>query len=119
MPGNKNSGRKKKIEIVSVKDTDDDTDTPPLVKKKGGRPRKEVPVPNEHVHVDEVCDDQISVRQNSFNVCSLSKRTSQTNMYYDEYLGPAIDKFPASKLPHQRVVLQRYRFLLSSGQKYT
>ena len=72
MPGNKNSGRKKKI--VSVKDTDDDTDTPLLVKKKPGRPRKENPVsvPNEQVR-PEVRDDQISICQNSFTVCSLSK----------------------------------------------
>ena len=81
MPGNKNSGRKKKI--VSVKDTDDDTDTPLLVKKKRGRPRKENPVsvPNEQVRPDEVRDDQISICQNSFTVCSLSKRTSETNLY--------------------------------------
>ena len=40
---------------------------------------------------------------------------NKINNVYDLFLGPSLDKFPTSKLPQHRVLLQRYRALSTEG----
>lgn len=112
MPGNKNSGRKKKVVIAEGEEVTHDT-VVDEVKNRGGRPRKKdsistVVEKNTRETTKELIDNNVRKKQ---HVVDLGKRSSAINKFYDECLGPPLEKFPPSKLPLVRVVLQRYRFL--------
>ena len=121
MPGNKNSGRKKKpIECEDVY-----TDDLNAEKRTVGRPRKtaatvvaasaaEYASSQESKPLLETKTIDIPTRT-KHNPSDLKKRTSSINRFYDEFLGPPHEVFPSSKLPLKRVVLQRYRSLRSKS----
>ena len=121
MPGNKNSGRKKRAVTEEI------TVAAPLSKKKVGRPKKEnvhaevcdeTTIYNEVIVVDvsnEMADSDSDARNaehSPLQLWDLRKQTSDISIFYDTYLGTTLDHFPSSKLPLQRAVLRRYRSLL-------
>ena len=125
MPGNKNSGRKKRI-----KQNVQQEDAPIQKKKTPGRPKKEVTVAlsdtsfaqclqtgieTETLHNTSSRSLAEQMREDRsvpvFHSSNLQKRNSDMNILYDSFLGPSIQNFPSSKLPMQRTILQRYRAL--------
>ena len=123
MPGNKNSGRKKKDVVIPVSDIDCAEAHDVVVKKKnvGGRPRKQeseatttelvVDLPDAEKHSD------CTAKRTKQHVVDLSKRSSSLSNLYSENLGEPLEKFPPRMLPLKRIVLQRYRSLRSSSHK--
>ena len=86
-----------------------------------GRPRKDEIVVTDEIQYQQSCVSTVIHQRphKTLQIHDLTKRTSDTSVFYDTYVGPSLDKFPSSKLPHKRVVLQRYRYLLASDTKYT
>ena len=98
-----------------VSDDELDLVSPPKEKVPRGRPRKtdtdeEVSL-TDYTYLPPTRSN--SLARTSSNVKELSVRTSNLNRFYDTYLGPALDNFPARTLPLKRTILQRYRFLRS------
>ena len=124
MPGNKNSGRKKKV-VSSQENVPpvDDTTRQNVGRPRGSKGSKrdeefseliptEPPIPSEDAPTSVVAPSSSSSRGTSIcNIADLSKRNSALNDFYDEFLGTPLDNFPSSRLPLQRSVLQRYRAL--------
>lgn len=120
MPGTKNSGRRKSIQNYP----DSSINIPAEKRKKPGRPKKNfedlselknepnVEGTEQKVDYDSNCDVP-NKEASSSHLSNLRKRNSELNRFYDEYMGTALEKFPASKLPTKRTVLQRYRSLRS------
>ena len=123
MPGNKNSGRRKKPIDVG-KETDNPPDSTSVVRKRTvGRPKKTTNAAAEYDESDPLPEpledqpgktkaDDVVIRVGNHAV-DLAKRSSCMSKFYDEFLGPPLEVFPSSKLPLKRVVLQRYRTLRS------
>ena len=111
MPGNKNSGRKKK----PVADPDDDGISFTVAKKRG-RPNNDVseeaPEPATPTVEDQPTTNKKAAKFQT-QPSALNIRGSNMNKFYDDYLGVAVERFPPTKLPLKRVVLQRYRDLLT------
>ena len=102
-----------------------DKSVTPSTRKKVGCPKKDVSseqVPQceytqcEPSSSNSICSSSHRMDK-TLQVYDLKKRTSDISIFYDSYVGPPLDKFHSSKLPHQRVVLQRYRYLLTSESK--
>ena len=128
MPGNKNSGRKKSFQSTSDLSTVEET-PPSEMKRKAGRPRASA-TPCQSTLLQSVSQDDLeqestpttddaekscSVSSCPINLlppsshhANLKKRTSECIKFHDEHLGTTLDNFPASKLPQNRTVLQRY-----------
>ena len=127
MPGNKNSGRKKKV----VEEHGETEAAPtPSKKKKVGRRKKMLMESTEEETSDarstaemevtaELKSSSSGARSNASNFYDLKKRTSETSISYDSLLGPSLAMFPSSKLPHRRTVLQRYRYLITGDDNPT
>ena len=145
MPGNKNSGRKRKL----VPDPEINEILPEKPPKKRGRPRKTVVVHDHEKSVDKTVvvhdleksvddktvvihdlekstpeslpiniKDQQSVasrRKSIPHVTTLSRRSSVLSQSYDRNIGAGKEFFPSSHLPNRREVLQRYRYLRSQS----
>ena len=124
MPGNKNSGRKRNVADVSrVQEVVPSTN----MKKKVGRPKKKDAISSELDNIQgnivtvapDVANDSTAQssstlsRKDSLNFYDLKKRSRKTTATYESLLGPSLSVFPSSKLPHQRAILQRYRFLIT------
>ena len=115
MPANKNSGRKKKIIVPG---TTEERPTPPLLPpKKKGRPRKKdvvLPKP-EDPSIESLEEVDVPMTKSSgkskTNVAALASRNADVSKLYDKCVGKAIEFFPTSRLPTNRVILQRYRHL--------
>ena len=120
MPGNKNSGRKKKDVVIPVSDIDS-AEAHDVVKKKnvGGRPRKQESEATTTELVidlpDAEKDSDCTAKRTKQHVVDLSKRSSSLSNLYSENLGEPLEKFPPRMLPLKRIVLQRYRSLRSSS----
>lgn len=126
MPGNRDSGRKKKVAVESNVPEDD---VQVEKKKKPGRPKRSENLPASNsvaADVDKELPEPVTesetemsssnIRPTSkvtgaYHPVNLQKRHSDINQLYDEYLGVALETFPSSRLPLKRTVLQRYRFL--------
>ena len=54
-----------------------------------------------------------SSKRKCLQVFDLKKRASETSIFYDTRVGLSLEKFQSSKLPTNRVVLQRYRWLIA------
>ena len=120
MPGNKNSGRRKK-EVIPVPDADcGESDEVVEKKNVGGRPRKKetiaIPIPESLVEVASPESGSTAKRRKQ-NLVELRKRSSSLSIVYTESLGEPLTNFPSSKLPMKRTVLQRYRYLRSTSHK--
>ena len=118
MPGNKNSGRKKKLVPAST-----EASSPPKKStKKRGRPRKGLRDP---IEIDEetiVNDPSVSAttpkhtgRGKSSHVSDLRRKSSALSLSYDKSVGKGLEAFPSSRLPTKRTVLQRYRYIRSQS----
>ena len=121
MPGNRNSGCKKKIVVADITLEHEPLSAPPSTKKEVGRPRKDEIVVTDEIQNQQSCVSTVIHQRphKTLQIHDLTKRTSDTSVFYDTYVGPSLDKFPSSKLPHKRVVLHRYGYLLASDTKYT
>ena len=116
MPGNKNSGRKKKPVTVS-----NDNNINFKVAKQRGRPKNPAShdVPDEAAEPDTgtVVEDEPTAEKKAAKFqtqpAALNIRGSDMNKFYDNHLGAPVERFPPTKLPLKRVVLQRYRALLT------
>ena len=118
MPGNKNSGRRKK-EVIPVPDADcGESDEVVEKKNVGGRPRKKETnaIPESLVEVASPESGSTAKRRKQ-NIVDLRKRSSSLSIVYTESLGEPLTNFPSSKLPMKRTVLQRYRYLRSTSHK--
>ncbi len=115
MPGNKNSGRKKKAS--SDAESDIVPSSPSLLKQQRGRPRKDTHSET-HSHTDQevlpkVTDDsqEENTKASKSHVPLLSIRNSTNSINWDQAVGKGIDMIPTSKLPTKRIILRRYRAL--------
>ena len=124
MPGNKNSGRRKKqvensseARTITTNNNNNNSNN-----NKRGRPKKSSkPVEGEipHSHNIEISNDEVSasvtststLARASNNVTELKSRHSDISNFYNEHLGSALEGFPARVLPRNRCVLRRYRSL--------
>ena len=127
MPGNKNSGRRKK-EVVPVPSVGDGESDEVIAKKNvGGRPRKKetIAIPESLVEVSspksliEVASPESgsTAKRRKQNIVDLRKRSSPLSTMYTESLGHPLTNFPSSKLPMKRTVLRRYRYIRSISHK--
>ena len=116
MPGTKNSGRRKKQVEHSSGTCEESREelAPNIAINKGGRPRKstktienDIEIPSEAVS-GNVRPTSVLARVSN-NVIQLKSRHSDVSDFYNTYLGPALECFPAKVLPRNRSVLQRYR----------
>ena len=114
MPGNKNSGRKKKeIVIPDVGanaddgENDNDADVAKL-KRSVGRPKKETAEVITVSTTENLVETAPIAPRTKQNVTDLSKRSSTLSNLYTEILGTPLQTFPSSKLPLKRAVLRRY-----------
>ena len=115
MPGNKNSGRKKKIvpddPVPNTSTTHHSTVSKPTNR---GRPRKSNENRSLPYRPDDVSTNQVPRPRSTpvqKHVSTLQRRSSEMSKFYDAHLGPALEKFNPSKLPMKRTILQRYRDL--------
>ena len=119
MPGNKNSGRRRK-EVVPVLDTGCGESNEVVEKKNvGGRPRKKeigIAIPEALVEVASPESGSTAKRRKQ-HIVDLRKRSSSLSNVYTESLGEPLTNFPSSKLPMKRTVLRRYRYLRSISHK--
>lgn len=115
MPGNKNSGRKKK---ACELDTSESSLVPPPEKRSRGRPSK--PKPNDAedqqsqmLQENEQLQDALDTTSTAPKpvLPSLSIRTSATSRGWDQAVGTGIEIIPQSRLPTRRIILKRYRAL--------
>ena len=58
-----------------------------------------------------------TTRADSLRISNLTKRHSDMSKFCDAFLGASLHKFPSSKLPLNRAVLQRYRALRTEGSR--
>ena len=119
MPCNKNSERKKKIVDEELQSDIH------VIKKKPGRPKKEIgldsrnetktPEVQSEVHDVLVSRASHSSKRKCLQVFDLKMRTSETSIFYDTHVGLSLEKFQSSsKLATNRVILQRYCWLIAS-----
>ncbi len=108
MPGNKNSGRKKKYGL---------TLHAALPKRPRGRPPKS-PESNSPIltprcspgkEPDDVNDDVNDSSEYVRKLHPMQVRTSEMSREWDQAVGPAIDMLPRSRLPTKRAILKCYR----------
>ena len=106
-------GRKKKVKPIQEQ-------VESIVKRKVGRPAKSLkqitvvstPVVTKLTSEGTVSTSSTSSQESSTShAVNLSKRNSDLNKFYDQFLGVPLHKFPSSKLPLRRSILQRYRAL--------
>ena len=118
MPGNKNSGRKKK-EVGSVERNEPQ-------KRKRGRPKgsiskpqiessSEASEPVEGTPLTPPLRKSSPLARVSTNVMKLSSRNSEITEFYDQFIGEALDQLPLKRLPTKRTLLQRFRALRSAS----
>lgn len=102
MPGNKNSGRKRKIDEDDANSVRLESTLPKNILPRG-RPSK---TNKNNINIKKVEEDTIassmlqsSLARTSSNVTKLSVRNSDINKFYDTYLGAALDRFQLKTLP--------------------
>ena len=118
MPGTKNSGRKKKVVAISSGTSSLDDAGKSSSSKARGRPKRMQIADSDEKEQDDAAaeiPEQTVKPKPPTHPSTLTKRTSQLSAFYDQYLGPPLSHFPASKLPLKRIVLQRYRGIKSEG----
>ncbi len=107
MPGNKNSGRKKKLSTDSV--------ISPPSKRPRGRPSKAKEDDGGKLKSQKsVQHDQLRYTPEYHEYPRkdpLQIRNSATNREWDQAIGSALQMIPKTKFPTIRVILKRYRYL--------
>ena len=107
MPGNKNSGRKKKVT--------DEIGIDITIKRPVGRPKKQkINVPKVQKSDEIVESGKPTIKRTKQHIVDLGKRSSLLYNFYNQFLGPPLEIIPSTRLPLRRVVLQRYRAIRST-----
>ena len=118
MPGNRNSGRKKK-EIGSVERNEPQKIKPGRPKGSLSKPQiessSETSEPEERTPLTPPLRKSCTLARVSTNVVKFSSRHSEITEFYDQFIGEALDQLPLKRLPTKRTLLQRFRALRSAS----